>query len=364
MQYQENRVLLTTLNLEFDENPILKSIEDNIPEEEELYFYYPDHLGSASLITDHNGNPVQYLQYASYGEITLDQHSFDYQERFKFDTGGVAKLRGMELQMRVFTPFAVVFTGKELDKETGYFFFGARNLESYYITGFTSVDPLADKNIAESPYVYCSGRPTNKIDPTGEDDIEIQWNPEKGTFNVNRIKNKNYDQIHIIGEDGERIVSSEQYSYGTIGREKWGMYHGKKNYTFRISGDDNAARVFEFLGSNFTKAKGLPLEWSRVQIGTSGGEQNIIGTSMQPASTSIGLYILDSGYTIRGVDHNHPSGIGRPSGNDLMAAQRYNAAFPDATLRIFTPGSYTIYNRLGILYSSLPDIIVEGVLKK
>ena len=32
-----------------------------------------------------------------------------------------------------------------------------------------SVDPLADKNIAESPYVYCGGNPTNRIDFNGMD---------------------------------------------------------------------------------------------------------------------------------------------------------------------------------------------------
>ena len=132
-----------------------------------MYFYHPDHLDSASWITDHNGKPVQYLHYAPYGEITLDLHPFGYQERFKFDTGGVAKLRGMELQMRAFTPFAVVFTGKELDKETGYYFFGARNLESYYITGFTSVDPLADKYIGTQSYAYCEGNPIGLKDIKG-----------------------------------------------------------------------------------------------------------------------------------------------------------------------------------------------------
>ena len=69
--------------------------------------------------------------------------------------------------MRAFTPFAVVFTGKELDKETGYYFFGASNLESYYITGFTSVDPLADKYISTQPYLYCNGDPIGYIDPDG-----------------------------------------------------------------------------------------------------------------------------------------------------------------------------------------------------
>lgn len=42
------------------------------------------HLGSASWITDHDGNPVQHLQYLPYGEPFVDQHPAGYQERFRF----------------------------------------------------------------------------------------------------------------------------------------------------------------------------------------------------------------------------------------------------------------------------------------
>ena len=50
---------------------LLKSIsvnEQNNGPEKEVYFYHGDHLGSASWITNADGNPVQYLMYAPYGE--------------------------------------------------------------------------------------------------------------------------------------------------------------------------------------------------------------------------------------------------------------------------------------------------------
>ena len=143
LQYQEDRLILGSLKFDFTYyNIISKQLPDHIPAVGEVYFYHSDHLGSASWITDHHGNPVQYLQYAPYGEIMLDQHPFGYQERFKF-------------------------TGKELDKETGYFYFGARNLESYYMTNFTTVDPLADKYIGTQSYAYCNGNPIKYVDPDG-----------------------------------------------------------------------------------------------------------------------------------------------------------------------------------------------------
>ena len=57
------------------------------------------------------------------------------------------------------------FTGKERDEETGYDYFGAR---SYWPLGlWTSVDPLADKFIEKSPYLYCDGNPIKFVDSDG-----------------------------------------------------------------------------------------------------------------------------------------------------------------------------------------------------
>ena len=104
-------------------------------------YYHSDHLGSAAWITDKYGLPVQYIMYAPYGEQLLNQQAGTYDERFKF-------------------------TGKERDAETGYDYFGAR----YYLpftSIFGSVDPLADKNIELSSYMYCRGNPIKFVDPDG-----------------------------------------------------------------------------------------------------------------------------------------------------------------------------------------------------
>ena len=105
------------------------------------YFYHPDHLGSASWITDLSGQPVQHLQYKPFGGDYIDQQdpNTDYTERFRF-------------------------TGKERDAETGYDYFGAR----YYSSSlgiWLSVDPMSDKYPSLSPYVYCADNPVNAFDP-------------------------------------------------------------------------------------------------------------------------------------------------------------------------------------------------------
>ena len=59
-------------------------------------------------------------------------------------------------------------TGKERDSETGFSYFGARYYDSDILTGWLSVDPLADKYPSLSPYNYCALNPIKVIDPNGD----------------------------------------------------------------------------------------------------------------------------------------------------------------------------------------------------
>ena len=111
-------------------------------DEKEIFYFHGDHLGSASWITDASSKPIQYIHYAPYGELIDNQRVINYDERYKF-------------------------TGKERDAESGYDYFGAR----YYASPFSfwlSVDPLADKYPAISPYAYCTWNPIKFVDPDGK----------------------------------------------------------------------------------------------------------------------------------------------------------------------------------------------------
>ena len=63
------------------------------------------------------------------------------------------------------------FTGKERDSETGFSYFGARYYDSDVLTGWLSVDPMADKYPSLSPYAYCGWNPVRLVDPDGEEII-------------------------------------------------------------------------------------------------------------------------------------------------------------------------------------------------
>ncbi len=134
------------------------------------YFYHSDHLGSAQLITDYKGQEYERIEYTPYGELWIEK------VRKGFET----------INYR--------FTGKEMDSETGLYYFGARYLDSKY-SRWLSTDPALQsyipqgnssqeykvKEISQLPgmggiyntinshlYHYAGNNPVKYTDPDGE----------------------------------------------------------------------------------------------------------------------------------------------------------------------------------------------------
>jgi RHS repeat-associated protein len=123
-----------------------------------LFFYQPDHLGSAEFVTDEQGSAYEHLEYFPSGEIWVDEHS---------DT--------------LNTPF--LFSGKELDDETGLSYFGYRSYEprqGQWINPDPILDEMLDTGKLEAPdlsegpffqpggvYVYAGNSPLTITDPNG-----------------------------------------------------------------------------------------------------------------------------------------------------------------------------------------------------
>ena len=125
---------------------------------EETFFYHNDHLGSTSYITDDHANITQYDAYLPYGELLVDEHSSSEDMPYKFN-------------------------GKELDEETGLYYYGARYMDPK-ISMWLGVDPLTEKYISVSGYVYCIGNPIRFVDPNG------CWHWEKnGNLHADRKDN-------------------------------------------------------------------------------------------------------------------------------------------------------------------------------
>lgn len=112
-------------------------------------FYHGDHLGSATVVVDPSGNVVERRTYYPFGQTRA--------------------------QLGASTaPYG--FTGKELDVESGLFYYGARYYDPV-VARFISVDPLyfeqPEKGLADPQmlnlYAYVRNNPVHNVDPDGED---------------------------------------------------------------------------------------------------------------------------------------------------------------------------------------------------
>src|SRR5690606_23845454 len=123
-----------------------------------VFYFHPDHLGSSTLITDNFGDPYQFFLDLPFGANKRKSHAVFLE---------VCERSSFAEQSRSGTfnnPYK--FNGKELDEETGLYYYGAR----YYnprTSVWLSVDPLAEKGPQYSPYSYTFNNPIVFIDPDG-----------------------------------------------------------------------------------------------------------------------------------------------------------------------------------------------------
>ena len=97
-------------------------------EKTRVYYYHSDHLGSAQVVTNYQGDIHERLEYTPYGELWIDYQS--------------------DLAPEDKTPFR--FTGKELDQETGMYYYGYRYLDSK-TSRWISADPAMANYIPGAP---------------------------------------------------------------------------------------------------------------------------------------------------------------------------------------------------------------------
>jgi RHS repeat-associated protein len=82
------------------------------------------------------------------------------------------------------------FTGKERDAETGWDYFGARYYDAA-MGRWLSVDPLAGKYLAYSPYIYTFNNPIRFIDPDGLEPVKNRLGSPQQVKSVLRSIPKN-----------------------------------------------------------------------------------------------------------------------------------------------------------------------------
>ncbi|EPF26374.1 RHS repeat-associated core domain-containing protein [Treponema socranskii subsp. paredis ATCC 35535] len=147
-------------------------------EKRHQYYYHPDHLGSAQLVTDFEGNEYQRIEYTPYGELWVEKKT--------------ANEKGMR-----YLPYK--FTAKEQDEETGFYYYGARYLDAKY-SRWLSADPAVGEYIPMPPVNDEAKKHNEKLPGMG------------GVFNV-----VNFQLYHYAGNNPVKYTDPDGNSATLIG---------------------------------------------------------------------------------------------------------------------------------------------------
>jgi RHS repeat-associated protein len=153
-----------------------------------IRYQYSNHLGSAVLETDENGNPISYEEYHPYGT-----------------TAYRSAKQGFDLSLKRYR-----FSGKEWDEETGLYYFGARYYAPW-LGRWTSSDPAGLLD-GINTFEYCGDNPLRFVDRTGfkktDENLSIQGQVSAGLSKEKTIRKFN-SQYAL--ERGKFVTDIEPY---------------------------------------------------------------------------------------------------------------------------------------------------------
>ncbi|PQL91275.1 RHS repeat-associated core domain-containing protein [Apibacter adventoris] len=130
------------------------------------YYNHADHLGSSSYITNLDAQIVQHVEYVSFGEVFIEERNQSWNNPY-------------------------LFNGKELDEETGLYYYGAR----YY-------------NKRES--VWLSTDPLSGYNPILEDEHYIDGEHNEGVYNSFNLNTYGYcyqNPVLLVDPNGKQVVA-------------------------------------------------------------------------------------------------------------------------------------------------------------
>ena len=190
----------------------------NDPTKEETFFYHSDHLGSTSYITDKDANITQFDAYLPYGELLVDEHTSSEEMPYKFN-------------------------GKELDQETGLYYYGARYMNPIASIWY-GVDALMEKHPNLGGYVYSTSNPIKFVDTNGKD-----WIRHNHTYMYDPMARSQEDVNKTHGDGWEYLFPSGRL-FAT---------NGSYSYDLTLEGDIKDSYTGEFIPGEFTTPYGSTL---------------------------------------------------------------------------------------------------------
>jgi RHS repeat-associated protein len=311
---------------------------------QEINYFLTDHLGSVRAIIDAAGVVKELNDYYAFGAKHSRSDHPQNDNRFKYN--------GKELQITGNLPY-LDYGARKYDSRTGRWF---------------NIDPLAEKYLRYSPYIYVANNPVKLFDLNGMD----IWEFDAYGRIVSWVKDKTMDAFFLVEQDADGIYHRAKwqnafgdledigiiFEFGTIKGAMEDKVQGVDATTgnvseydvliFDVFGDGNATSLFEFMANpNRTTF----VEWTHAKIGPEGSGENRVGTSYLENRTAVGGYLNREGLSIRELNHNHPSGrIGNMTLDRIGARDTYHKANPNMLLHIYIhPGQYLRYNQHGLI---------------
>ncbi|HRF67287.1 MAG TPA: RHS repeat-associated core domain-containing protein [Ignavibacteria bacterium] len=204
-------------------------------------YYLKDHLGSIRVVLN-STNTV------------ISAQDYDACLTYTAQAGEV----GYPLENRTYNASAMRydFTGKERDNETSYDYFGARYYDSR-IGRWGQVEPLLDKYITVSPYIYSLNNPIVIADIDGKDGkIKIEGTVVLITVNIYYSTGEKYG----LSSDRVDLLNSMVFEANANWNKK-GSYEGRE-VVFDIKAIETTDERIEDINANPNGENiALPLEF-------------------------------------------------------------------------------------------------------
>jgi RHS repeat-associated protein len=277
-------------------------------------------LGSTQLVTDDSGVAVQQVEYAPFGEV-VNEYNIDW------SSGQVPDFK---------------FNGKELDEESGMYYFEAR-YQSPPV--FISRDVMFEARPYMSPYAFCSNSPVNRVDPSGmlDDEWEFDENGKCLNKDMKPKENKEKDIIRIKKADGSSVEKT--YEYGTIKQKFTASVKQTDGQSvtvpfLEITDDDKAKSAFEFVADNTN------VECSLTSVGNQTGAngKSFLSSSQEREHEHSAGFIYNGNWTIRQHVHNHPSKNPYPSMADCLFSWELEMKYGPTPTKVYAKGKYQSYS--------------------
>jgi RHS repeat-associated core domain protein len=148
------------------------------------FYYHPDHLGSSSYITNLDGEVSQHIEYVPFGEVFIEERNNTWN-----------------------TPY--LFNAKDLDEETGMYYYDGARYYAPRLNLWMSTDPLQEKYHNISSYCYTFNNTIKFIDPNGQDG----WDKVKG-FGDALLDNATGGLINLRSYAGRHVSNPTDFNRG------------------------------------------------------------------------------------------------------------------------------------------------------